>query len=64
MRAAAFQAGVLWRLAEAGALSQVEHLVAVSGGAYIASAFASTVLRESEDVECDVERWRIGMKCT
>ncbi|CAK9114681.1 unnamed protein product [Durusdinium trenchii] len=44
VRAAAFQAGVLWRLAEAGRWESVDHLVAVSGGAYIASAFASTVL--------------------
>lgn len=41
VRAAAFQAGVLWRLAEGGHLGAVEHLCAVSGGAYIACAFAS-----------------------
>ncbi|CAJ1367655.1 unnamed protein product [Effrenium voratum] len=43
VRAAAFEAGVLWQLAETGRLASVEHLVAVSGGAYTASGFASTV---------------------
>lgn len=47
VRAAAFQAGVLWRLAEAGKMQSVEHFVAVSGGAYVASAFASTLTAET-----------------
>lgn len=41
VRAAAFQAGVLWRLAQEGLLKEVDYLAAVSGGAYIAAAFAS-----------------------
>mmetsp|Transcript_45726 Transcript_45726/g.120842 ORF Transcript_45726/g.120842 Transcript_45726/m.120842 type:complete len:1100 (-) Transcript_45726:49-3348(-) len=46
IRAAAFQSGVLWRLAEAGLLKDVEYLAAVSGGGYIASSFASHCLAE------------------
>lgn len=42
-RAAAFQSGVLWRLAKSGRLKDVDYISAVSGGAYIASAFASEV---------------------
>lgn len=50
MRAAAFQSGVLWRLAQTGQIKNVEYLSAVSGGAYIASAFASHAQRfERED---------------
>eukprot|EP00931_Biecheleriopsis_adriatica_P031014 TRINITY_DN18227_c0_g1_i1.p1 TRINITY_DN18227_c0_g1~~TRINITY_DN18227_c0_g1_i1.p1 ORF type:complete len:1023 (-),score=207.73 TRINITY_DN18227_c0_g1_i1:57-3125(-) len=41
IRAAAFQAGVLWRLAEAGKLQEVEYIAAVSGGGYLAASFAS-----------------------
>lgn len=41
IRAAAFQAGVLWRLAQAGQLQEAEYLAAVSGGGYLASSFAS-----------------------
>eukprot|EP00928_Gymnodinium_smaydae_P027933 TRINITY_DN21443_c0_g1_i1.p1 TRINITY_DN21443_c0_g1~~TRINITY_DN21443_c0_g1_i1.p1 ORF type:complete len:1054 (-),score=118.77 TRINITY_DN21443_c0_g1_i1:114-3134(-) len=41
VRAAAFQAGILWRLACEDRLQDVEYLTAVSGGGYIASAFAS-----------------------
>ncbi|CAE7909719.1 yop-1, partial [Symbiodinium necroappetens] len=41
IRAAAFQAGVLWRLAHAEQLQDVEYLAAVSGGGYLASSFAS-----------------------
>lgn len=40
-RAAAFQSGVLWRLAKSGRLKDVDYFSAVSGGAYITSAFAS-----------------------
>jgi Predicted esterase of the alpha-beta hydrolase superfamily len=41
IRAAAFQAGVLWRLAKSNMLKDVDYLAAVSGGGYIASAFTS-----------------------
>jgi len=41
IRAAAFQAGVLWRLAKEDKLKDVEYFTAVSGGGYITSAFAS-----------------------
>mmetsp|Transcript_1271 Transcript_1271/g.1714 ORF Transcript_1271/g.1714 Transcript_1271/m.1714 type:complete len:983 (+) Transcript_1271:43-2991(+) len=41
IRAAAFQAGVLWRLAQMGRLKDVEILTAVSGGGYIAAAYLS-----------------------
>eukprot|EP00929_Paragymnodinium_shiwhaense_P008592 TRINITY_DN11254_c0_g1_i2.p1 TRINITY_DN11254_c0_g1~~TRINITY_DN11254_c0_g1_i2.p1 ORF type:complete len:982 (-),score=212.94 TRINITY_DN11254_c0_g1_i2:123-3068(-) len=41
VRAAAFQAGVVWRLAEKGRLRDVDHLSVVSGGSYIGTAFLS-----------------------
>lgn len=41
IRAAAFQAGVLWRLAEEDKLKDVDYLTAVSGGSYITTAFAT-----------------------
>lgn len=48
IRAAAFQAGVLWRLAATGRLKDVDYFSAVSGGAYIAAAFASHAITEDE----------------
>lgn len=48
IRAAAFQSGVLWQLARMNKLKDVEYLAAVSGGGYIASAFASHVRAEEE----------------
>mmetsp|Transcript_93528 Transcript_93528/g.273875 ORF Transcript_93528/g.273875 Transcript_93528/m.273875 type:complete len:935 (+) Transcript_93528:84-2888(+) len=58
IRAAAFQSGVLWRLAQAGLLKDVEYLAAVSGGAYIASSFASHLLAEKPPVdEQEVDAW-------
>jgi len=45
VRAAAFQAGILWRLAESGLLQHVDYFCGVSGGGYITSAFASHVLQ-------------------
>lgn len=41
VRAAAFEAGVLWRLAETGHLRQVRYLSANSGGSFAAAALAS-----------------------
>eukprot|EP00928_Gymnodinium_smaydae_P072701 TRINITY_DN56002_c0_g1_i1.p1 TRINITY_DN56002_c0_g1~~TRINITY_DN56002_c0_g1_i1.p1 ORF type:complete len:932 (+),score=205.96 TRINITY_DN56002_c0_g1_i1:135-2930(+) len=48
IRAAAFQCGVLWRLAKMNLLKDVELMTAVSGGGYIAMAFASFCLEEVE----------------
>ncbi|CAE8593325.1 unnamed protein product, partial [Polarella glacialis] len=44
VRALACEAGVLWRLAQAGRPGDVEHFVAVSGGAYLASALCSQII--------------------
>eukprot|EP00401_Gymnodinium_catenatum_P072400 CAMPEP_0117545796 /NCGR_PEP_ID=MMETSP0784-20121206/46281_1 /TAXON_ID=39447 /ORGANISM="" /LENGTH=1147 /DNA_ID=CAMNT_0005342657 /DNA_START=15 /DNA_END=3455 /DNA_ORIENTATION=- len=44
VRAAAFQMGVLWRLAEAGCLKHIDYISAVSGGTWAAAAFASQVV--------------------
>lgn len=61
IRAAAFQAGVLWRLAEEGRLRDVDYLVAVSGGAYIASSFASELHSSPPPSEgSDVDAWYRG----
>ena len=43
VRAASFDCGVLWKLGELGLLKEVDHLSAVSGGGYAASAWASHV---------------------
>lgn len=48
IRAACFDAGVLWKLADVGALKHVKHLAAVSGGSYTATAFASQVVAEAD----------------
>lgn len=48
IRAAAFQAGVLWRLAQENRLKDVEYFTAVSGGGYITSAFASHIVAAGE----------------
>jgi len=62
IRAAAFQAGVLWRLAESGHLKDVDYLAAVSGGAYIASAFASHVAAEKPPEKAsEVDSWYVGV---
>lgn len=58
VRAAAFEAGIFWRLAQSGCLSRVEHIVAVSGGAYIACAVAShLVAAEQPSSACDMNGW-------
>ncbi len=44
---------MLWRLAEAGCLDRVEHLVAVSGGAYVAAAFASHLVQACKEAESE-----------
>jgi len=63
MRAAAFQAGVLWRLAESNRLKDVEYLTAVSGGGYIAAAFASHCLGAGLGPESagDVKAWYLDV---
>eukprot|EP00928_Gymnodinium_smaydae_P011266 TRINITY_DN14181_c0_g1_i2.p1 TRINITY_DN14181_c0_g1~~TRINITY_DN14181_c0_g1_i2.p1 ORF type:complete len:995 (+),score=233.60 TRINITY_DN14181_c0_g1_i2:123-2987(+) len=61
VRAAAFQTGVLWRLAEMGKLKDVDYLTAVSGGGYIAAAYASHVLAEEPPASgasaAEVDAW-------
>ncbi|CAE7949921.1 unnamed protein product, partial [Symbiodinium sp. KB8] len=64
VRAAAFQAGVLWRLAEAGKMQSVEHFVAVSGGAYVASAFASSLTAETPKPQDRNEVTSFYLRCT
>lgn len=56
IRAAAFQAGVLWRLAKEDRLKDVDYFVAVSGGGYITSAFASHCLDEEPPREGESSR--------
>lgn len=56
-RAASFQAGVLWRMAEEGLLRQIDYFVAVSGGCYIASAFASDILGAGAPPDDDIDSW-------
>jgi len=48
---------VLWRLAQEGRLKDVEYLTAVSGGGYIASAFASHCLAEGDPRPGEVQEW-------
>jgi len=43
VRAASFQSGVLWRMAELNLLKEVDHLSAVSGGGYPASALLTHI---------------------
>eukprot|EP00450_Noctiluca_scintillans_P003652 CAMPEP_0194493852 /NCGR_PEP_ID=MMETSP0253-20130528/11940_1 /TAXON_ID=2966 /ORGANISM="Noctiluca scintillans" /LENGTH=886 /DNA_ID=CAMNT_0039334887 /DNA_START=68 /DNA_END=2728 /DNA_ORIENTATION=- len=60
IRAAAFQCGVLWKLAEMGKLKDVTYLSAVSGGGYIAMGFAAHCLaayREKKPARHEVDDW-------
>lgn len=57
MRAAAFQCGVLWRLAELNLLKDVTYLSAVSGGGYIAMGFATHCIAEPPPQEGQVHEW-------
>mmetsp|Transcript_67967 Transcript_67967/g.163157 ORF Transcript_67967/g.163157 Transcript_67967/m.163157 type:complete len:978 (-) Transcript_67967:207-3140(-) len=60
VRAAAFQAGILWRLAEKGNLKDIDYFTAVSGGGYIASAYASQVAaagRPPSNDHATMDRW-------
>lgn len=60
IRAAAFQCGVLWKLAEMGKLKDVTYLSAVSGGGYIAMGFAAHCLaayREKKPERHEVDDW-------
>jgi len=61
MRAAAFQAGVLWRLAQSNALKDVEYIAAVSGGGYIASAYASHCLDSKPPEKGKVKEWYLDV---
>ncbi|CAE8619904.1 unnamed protein product [Polarella glacialis] len=61
VRAAAFEAGVLWRLAQAGRLGDVEHFVAVSGGAYLASAFCSQIIAAGSPRGQEEPAWYLGI---
>ena len=65
IRAAAFQSGVLRRLAEEGLLKNVEYLAAVSGGGYIASSFCSHALAEPKEWGEKLDDWyrRVVAKC-
>eukprot|EP00927_Polykrikos_kofoidii_P009979 TRINITY_DN14203_c0_g1_i1.p1 TRINITY_DN14203_c0_g1~~TRINITY_DN14203_c0_g1_i1.p1 ORF type:complete len:880 (-),score=111.73 TRINITY_DN14203_c0_g1_i1:89-2728(-) len=44
VRAAAFNSGVLWRLAKEGILKDMEHLSVVSGGAYVGTSYITFLL--------------------
>jgi len=57
MRAAAFQCGVLWRLAEENLLKDVTYMTAVSGGGYIAMAYATHCIAEGNPEAGDVHAW-------
>jgi len=59
IRAAAFQAGVLWQLAEMGKLQDVEYLSAVSGGSYIQTAFATHCMDKNDQPQKheDINAW-------
>jgi len=61
VRAAAFQAGVLWRLAQANLLKDVEYLAAVSGGGYLASAFATHCLDAEPPARDEVRKWYLDV---
>eukprot|EP00929_Paragymnodinium_shiwhaense_P058871 TRINITY_DN29491_c0_g1_i1.p1 TRINITY_DN29491_c0_g1~~TRINITY_DN29491_c0_g1_i1.p1 ORF type:complete len:952 (+),score=112.91 TRINITY_DN29491_c0_g1_i1:111-2966(+) len=62
IRAASFQAGVLWRLAEMDKLQDVEYLVGVSGGAYIASALTSHVIHAGSPAPGEpLSKWYLGI---
>lgn len=62
VRCAAFQAGVLWRLAQRGMLKDVEYLTAVSGGGYIASSFISHALgTEPPKHPSQVNKWYLDV---
>ena len=63
VRAAAFQAGVLWRLAEEGRLRDVEYMTAVSGGGYITAAFISQLLASEPPARGErgeLDAWYLG----
>eukprot|EP00928_Gymnodinium_smaydae_P037940 TRINITY_DN26273_c0_g7_i1.p1 TRINITY_DN26273_c0_g7~~TRINITY_DN26273_c0_g7_i1.p1 ORF type:complete len:1043 (-),score=80.19 TRINITY_DN26273_c0_g7_i1:49-3114(-) len=67
VRASAYQAGVLWRLAEKGLLDDVEYMSAISGGGYVAAAFASHCFEaqahpwEGLAPESDARAWYLGV---
>mmetsp|Transcript_43849 Transcript_43849/g.115971 ORF Transcript_43849/g.115971 Transcript_43849/m.115971 type:complete len:969 (+) Transcript_43849:2-2908(+) len=51
VRAAAFQCGVIWRLAAAGRLRDIEHLSLVSGGSYVGTALVTFILNALKECE-------------
>jgi len=58
VRAASFDCGILWKLAELKLLKDVDVLSAVSGGGYAASSYASHVVSGDEAPhETDVDDW-------
>eukprot|EP00439_Symbiodinium_sp_Y106_P060328 s1120_g8.t3 len=57
VRAAFFATGVLWRLAECGRLKDVEYISGVSGGTYVATAFASHVVAAERPQGTNIDRW-------
>eukprot|EP00419_Tripos_fusus_P002159 CAMPEP_0172682810 /NCGR_PEP_ID=MMETSP1074-20121228/18417_1 /TAXON_ID=2916 /ORGANISM="Ceratium fusus, Strain PA161109" /LENGTH=912 /DNA_ID=CAMNT_0013501551 /DNA_START=26 /DNA_END=2764 /DNA_ORIENTATION=+ len=57
MRAAAFQCGVLWRLAEANLLKDVTYMTAVSGGGYITMAYATHCIAEGNPEPGKAHEW-------
>jgi len=52
-----FATGVLWRLAECGRLKDVEYISGVSGGTYVATAFASHVVAAERPQGTNIDRW-------
>jgi len=61
IRAAAFQCGILWRLAQTNRLKDVEYFTAVSGGGYITSAFASHCAAAEPPEPGKVRDWYIDV---
>ncbi|KAJ8599140.1 hypothetical protein CTAYLR_008296 [Chrysophaeum taylorii] len=55
VRAASFDCGVLWKLNDLGLLKDVDHLSAVSGGGYTASAWVSHVAAGEPPPETNAE---------
>lgn len=62
VRAASFQAGVLWQLAAAGQLKNVEYFVAVSGGSYVASSFISQIVDQGNPrIGQSIDEWYLDL---
>lgn len=62
VRAAFFEAGVIWRLAEKGLLKNVDTISANSGGSYVAAALASHVHEAGIPPQtADVDKWYLSV---